>query len=105
MKSESKKASYDKEFKIMLCELIKSGQSVTSVSKEYGVHVSSLHKWKHLYNGPKEAFTGSGKPSLTAEEKEIRRLKKVVKEISLERDILKKAVSIFSASDKKNMNL
>ncbi|EID72445.1 transposase-like protein [Imtechella halotolerans K1] len=42
---------------------------------------------------------------MTDEEKEIARLKKALKEAELERDILKKAISIFSASDKKNTGL
>ena len=42
---------------------------------------------------------------MTDEEREIERLKKELKEAQLERDILKKAVSIFSKSDRKFTNL
>jgi transposase len=47
----------------------------------------------------------SEKPSLTAEQLEIRRLQKELKEAQLERDILKKAVSLFSKSDGKYSGL
>lgn len=38
-------------------------------------------------------------------EKEIAHLKKALKNVELERNILKKAISIFSMSDKKNTGL
>jgi transposase len=95
------KKKYDKEFKIMISELMLSGQSAKSLSEEYGVDASTIRNWKNLYQSNKEAFTGSGNPSLTLEEKEIRRLKKQLREAEMERDILKKAVGIFSMSDRK----
>ena len=96
---------YDKEFKVMISELVISGQSVKNISEEYGIDPSTVRKWKKAYQSPKEAFTGSGIPSLSAEEKEIRRLKKALREAELERDILKKAVAIFSSKDRPVTNL
>ena len=96
------KKQYTKEFKIMISELMLSGQSAKSLSEEYGVDASTIRNWRNLYQSNKEAFTGSGNPSLTPEEKEIRRLKKQLREAEMERDILKKAVSIFSQSDRKS---
>ena len=95
--------TYDKEFKVMLCELLLSGQSAKTLSEEYGVDASLMRKWKKQHLSEREAFTGSGKPSLTPEEKEIRELNKVawrrqLKEAEMERDILKKAVAIFSVN-------
>ena len=86
----------------MLVELLISGQSATSLEAEYGVHASSIRKWRRQYESSKESFTGSGRPSLTPEEQEIRQLKEQLRDVSMERDILKKAVSIFSKSDRKN---
>lgn len=96
---------YEKEFKIMIAELLEAGQSVKSVSEEYGLNESMVRRWRREYLSGKEAFTGKGVPSLTPEEKEIARLKKELKEVREERDILKKAVSIFSKGDRKNTNL
>jgi transposase len=42
---------------------------------------------------------------MTDSEKEIARLQKALKEAEMERDILKKAISIFSKSDKKSTGL
>lgn len=87
----------------MICELLLSGQSAKTVAEEYGVDVSTVRKWKKLYQGNKEPFTGSGRPSLTAEEKEIRELKRQLRESEMEREILKKAVAIFSSKDRKSI--
>ena len=95
---------YDKEFKILIVDLMLSGQKTESLGVEYGIHTSKIRKWRQIYLSDKEPFTGSGNASLTAQEKEIRRLKKQLKETELERDILKKAVSIFSKSKGKNTN-
>lgn len=92
------KKQYDKEFKVMICELLLSGQSAKTVSEEYGLDANLIRRWKRQYVGKKESFTGSGKPSLSPEEKEIRELKRQLKEAEMERDILKKAVAIFSVN-------
>lgn len=42
----SKTTRYDKEFKIMLVELMLSGQRAEDLSKEYGVHAASIRSWK-----------------------------------------------------------
>lgn len=96
----SKTKRYDKEFKIMLVELMLSGQRAEDLGKEYGVHPASIRSWKRTYLSNRESFTGSGTPSLTPEQKEIRALKKQLRDAEMERDILKKAVSIFSKSDR-----
>lgn len=101
----SKTKRYDKEFKVMLVELMLSGQRAEDLGKEYGVHSASIRGWKRSYLSNKESFTGSGTPSLTPEEKEIRELKKRLRDAEMERDILKKAVSIFSKNDRKSTGL
>ena len=95
----SKTKRYDKDFKIMLVELMLSGQSAEDLGKDYCVHSASIRGWKRTYLSNRESFTGSGTPSLTPEQKEIKALKKQLKNAEIERDILKKAVSIFSKSD------
>lgn len=96
---------YEKEFKLMIVGLLESGQSVKVVSSDYGLNESMIRRWRREYNSGKSCFTGKGHISLSAEEQEIRRLKKALKDAELERDILKKAVSIFSKSDRKNTSL
>ena len=40
---------YEKEFKVMISELLISGQSVKKVSEEYKLDASMIRKWKKAY--------------------------------------------------------
>jgi len=103
---EVARRKYDKEYKTMIVELVDSGQKVSVVAKEYGLNDSMIRRWRREFkNSNKPYFTGNGNVAQTAEEKEIADLKKALKEAELERDILKKAVGIFSQSDKTSINL
>lgn len=93
---------FDKEFKEMAVNLCLTGKSTKEVSDELGIRPELVRRWKREFNQYKEgSFSGHGNPNLTAEQKEIARLKKELHEAQLERDILKKAVSIFSKGDNK----
>jgi transposase len=97
---------FDKEFKLMAVELIESHKTVAEVSEELGVPKYLLYQWRDSFlKKGQHSFSGNGKKSLTPEEGEIERLKKELREVEIERDILKKAVGIFSKSDGKSSNL
>lgn len=83
----------------MISELLISGQSTRTVADEYDLDISLIRRWRKKYESEQEAFTGTGNPSLTEEQKEIKRLRKALKNAEVEREILKKAVAIFSARD------
>ena len=89
----------------MAVELIESHKTVAEVAKELGVHKNILNQWRSrfLKNG-QYSFSGNGNKTLTPEEAEIELLKKELREVEIERDILKKAVGIFSKSDGKSSN-
>ncbi len=89
---------YENDFKVMIVELLLSGQKAKSISEEYGLNENMIRRWKKEYQERLGDF--SKRQELTAEQKEIRALKKALKDAELERDILKKAVSIFSKKDR-----
>jgi transposase len=102
MAEERKK--YDKEFKLTVVELSLLRGKVKEVAEEYGIDPQMLSSWRSQYKNHKEiAFPGNGKKMQTEAEKEISRLQKELADARMERDILKKAISIFSSSDRKNM--
>ncbi len=102
MAEERKK--YDKEFKFTVVELSLLRGKVKEVAEEYGIDPQMLSWWRSQYKNHKEiAFPGNGKKMQTEAEKEISRLQKELADARMERDILKKAISIFSSSDRKNM--
>lgn len=92
------KKVYDNEFKTMIVELLNSGRTAKELSFEYDIEYSNVHRWKREYQAKSGDF--SKKRELTPEQKELRALQKELKDVRLERDILKKAVSIFSKSDR-----
>lgn len=79
---------------------------VTEVAEQYGVHVNTIYKWRDKYN-QEHGFksSDSGTKQVSEEEREITRLKKQLREAQLERDILKKAIGIFSKKDGTSTNL
>jgi transposase len=87
---------YDREFKQSAVKLVlESGRSVTSIAAELGISDNALFIWKKKYlEDASNAFPGKG--HLKPEEEENRRLKKELAHVTMERDILKKAVAFFA---------
>lgn len=90
--------TYTPEFKREAVRLAQtSGKPITQVARELGISDTSIHQWrKELTAHGHEAFPGSGHQ--TAQEEEVRQLKRELERVRQERDILKKAVAIFSRS-------
>ena len=66
-------------------------------------HENVLRKWVRQYReDPAQAFPGAGQ--MKPEQAEIAQLKKEIRKLKAERDILKKAVGIFSKNDRKFSN-
>ena len=88
--------TYTKEFKIEAVRLAEtSGKPITELARELGVSDSTIHNWrKELAQLGKDAFPGSGHQTPTEEEN--RRLKRELEVVKQERDILKKALIVFS---------
>lgn len=88
--------TYTPEFKREAVRLAQtSGKPITQVARELGISDTSIHQWrKELAEQESEAFPGSGHQ--TAQEEEIRRLKRELERVQMERDILKKTLGIFT---------
>ncbi len=76
---------YEYEFKLMIIQKDKEGQSVTSLANEFNVGVSTVHKWINTYNNTKSFREAD---QLTEEQKEIIKLKKELKQKDMGLDIL-----------------
>lgn len=97
----SKEIKYSREFKLDALNLLQEGKSISEISKSLGIIVNTLCTWPRRYqlHGDK-AFQGPGiRLPKNEQQEELRRLKKEVSELKMERDILKKALSIFSKRD------
>lgn len=96
----SKRRRFTREFKIETVRLLTgSDQPVTRVADDLEIHPNTLYKWIHQYGeNPEEAFPGKGRQ--TSEAEELSRLKRENQRLRMERDILKKAMAIFSNDPK-----
>ena len=90
---------YDAAFKTKAVELSNERSTITELARELGIRVAMLYKWRKDYDKfGTGSFPGKGILKQTPEQKIISDLEAKLKEVELERDILKKAVGIFSKS-------
>ena len=87
---------FDKEFKLEAVRLMDGcKRSVRDLAKDLGVHPNLLHQWRRKYHADMEhAFPGKG--HMKTPEEEIRRLQRENEDLKEEKEILKKALAIFS---------
>jgi len=80
--------TYDKEFKEQAVQLvISSSKNLKDVASDLGLPVSTLRGWVES-----DKYKGISNGELN----EIKKLKKELSEVKMERDILKKAMAVFS---------
>lgn len=89
--SKRERRRYDETFKTSAVKLVQSGRTIPDVSKSLGIESQLLTRWvKHSAITPK-ASTG-------VSDQEFANMRKYVRQLEMERDILKKALTIFSQS-------
>ena len=96
-KMSGKTKNYTEEFKKQIVQLSKSGRSANSIAKDYGVSKSSVMKWVRDFNN---SGSFKAKDNRTPEENELIELRKRVKELEMEADILKQAALIMARKSK-----
>jgi len=83
---------YTEEFKTAAVQqVVDRGYSVSSVSSRLGISTKSLYDWIKRFGNPESQHN-----QLTSHERQIRLLKKELRRVTDERDILKKAAAYFA---------
>lgn len=84
---------FSNEFKTEAVKLAEQGDvSVAQVARDLGIRPELLYKWISQFGRKPD-----GKPSVTPDEHdELIRLRRELKRVEMERDILKKAIGIFT---------
>jgi transposase len=92
----AKRKKYSKQFKIDAVQLItEQGYKVSEAARSLGIHEGILRRWKQqLTSDDAQAFPGNGK--MNPEKEELIRLRKEVKKLKMEKEILKKAAAFFA---------
>jgi transposase len=96
------KKVYTREFKLETLRLLKSsGKTKADLERELGLYPGQIHLWERAFNKEggnvarvEQAFPGTGHQSDA--EAELSRLRRENEILRQERDILKKAIAIFS---------
>ena len=93
---QKEQRTYTREFKQEAVQLVRSSdKSQAQIARDLGIADSTLHHWCKLFSERGEqAFPGSGHQ--TPQEEELRQLRRENDLLRQERDILKKAIGIFS---------
>jgi len=89
-----KRTKYTKEFKLEAVRMLEAGEkNGRQIEKDLGIGSGQVYRWrKELEAAGGRAFPGNGTPR----DEELVRLRKEVATLREERDILRKAVAIFS---------
>lgn len=100
MKSKNSRNRYDEAFKREAVRLVEEkGLSAFSVERDLGIANGLIARWrKALSEDSDHPFPGTGRQK--PDESELRRLKRENEILRQERDILKKALAIFSKTPK-----
>lgn len=92
---------YTNEFKLAAISLVLyQGFAVAEAARSMVINANMLRRWikEHQADDDGQAFRGNGK--LTPEQEEIRSLKTQIKQLKLERQILKEAAVFFAKEAK-----
>lgn len=96
----TKRRTYSEEFKLDAVKLVTDqGYRISDAASSLGVAANLLGKWKKTFeeNG-QHAFPGKGR--VTPQDQELAELRKENKRLRMERDILKKAATLFANESK-----
>lgn len=96
MSVNESRRSYDRAFKVEAVRLSREpGRTVAGTARDLDINENMLHRWRRQFGRDSEsAFPGKG--HLTPEQAELSRLRRELVDVTEERDILKKAMGIFS---------
>jgi len=91
-----KHRSYDREFKREAVQLVvEEDRKAAEVERNLGISRGTVSRWvREMREDTVQAFPGKG--HLKPRDEELRTLKRELEQVKRERDILKKAVAIFS---------
>jgi transposase len=97
-KTVKHRRKYDAEFKEEVIKMVINGRPVRDIAESLGISEALIYKWKSRHTGSSVTARPSGNLPTTGDVSaaEFERLRAKLREVEQERDILKKALGIFS---------
>ena len=96
------KPPYAPAFRTQMVELVRSGRTPSDLSKEFGCHTTSILSWVRQAGGAGAATLPANVAALNAQERqELIELRRKLRQVQMERDILAKATAWFAGKSEK----
>jgi len=90
----ARRRKYDASFKEEVLKMIHHGRPASEVAGSLGIGENLIYKWKSRSSSQQPAAVGKENSPVTSEDRQA--LLRRIRELEQERDILKKALVIFS---------
>ncbi len=91
------KPPYPAAFHQQMVELVRAGRGISDLAREFGCNASSIHAWVKAAGGlDGSGATGVDAPLSMSERQELIELRRKLKQVQQERDILAKATAWFA---------
>lgn len=88
---------FSREFKLDVIERSYRCDSIKDLALELDLRPELVYRWRAEYAAsPSISFPGQGTLKQTPHEEEVSRLRRELADVKMERDILKKALGIFT---------
>ncbi|TSB24808.1 transposase [Psychrobacter sp. YGAH215] len=93
----NKRGRYSQEFKLEAIKLVEDqGRKIPEVANSLGIGKTTLENWVYKYRKEQQGVMPSEGKALTPELRRIQELEKQIKQLKMERDILKKASALLA---------
>ncbi|WP_247237914.1 transposase [Telluribacter sp. SYSU D00476] len=97
-KSQKSRRKYDVSFKQEVVSIIAAGRSVADIAHSLDIGENIIYRWRRQALGLTNVASSEPAPPSQVSLSEHLALQKQLRELEMERDILKKALGIFSRS-------
>jgi transposase len=98
------KPPYSAQFRQQMVELVQAGRKPSELAKEFNCHATSILNWVRQSGGSVPLVVSSnsqGQALSTAERQELIELRRKLRQVQMERDILAKATAWFAGKSEK----
>ena len=98
------KPPYPAQFREQMVELARAGRGLKQLSREFGVSANAIRMWMQRADGDAPlamARAGEQTPLSSAERQELVELRRRLKQVQMERDILAKATAWFAGKSER----
>ncbi len=99
------KPPYPAQYREQIVELARAGRGLKQLSREFGVSANSIRNWMHRAEGGTSQAVSRGSADLAplsaTERQELVELRRRLKQVQTERDILAKATAWFAGKSER----